>query len=114
MNLQYQLSNGSWIDCGDRTDEFLARCVKYSGLADENAVLAALAAGKTVRNDRGDWYDNCRDREVIEASRAAKQAQSNAADQRPPLQCKNCGTIGRAGAYPFSTLPSSGLCDDCV
>ena len=29
------------------------------------------------------------------------------------LRC-GCGNTGRAGAYPFSTLPGSGRCDDCV
>lgn len=121
MKLQYQLSNGTWIDCEqpgrDRTDEFLDRCVKFGGLADEPAVLEALAAGKTVRNDRDDWYSNCRDGEVIEARRAAAEAQRAAAevaDQRPVIRCKSCGATGHAGAYPFSTLPSASLCDDCV
>ena len=29
------------------------------------------------------------------------------------LRCR-CGNTGRAGAYPFSTLPDSGRCDDCL
>lgn len=29
------------------------------------------------------------------------------------LRCR-CGNTGRAGSYPFSTLASSGRCDDCV
>ena len=32
---------------------------------------------------------------------------------RPVLRCK-CGMTGHAGAYPFSTLPESGRCDDCL
>lgn len=28
--------------------------------------------------------------------------------------CSACGERGHAGAYPFSTAPSSGLCDDCL
>lgn len=39
---------------------------------------------------------------------------SGAADPRPTLTCRRCGTIGERGPYPFSTLPDSGLCDDCV
>lgn len=35
-------------------------------------------------------------------------------DSRPVLRCKSCGQIGHAGEYPFSTLPGSGRCDDCV
>lgn len=29
------------------------------------------------------------------------------------LRCR-CGNTGTAGSYPFSTLPGSGRCDDCV
>lgn len=116
MNLQYQLSNGSWIDCGERSAQFLALCVRFGGLADEAAVLATLADGKTVRNDREDWYSNCRDGDVAAAASAAakaRRAAAAAADTRPVLRCR-CGNTGRAGAYPFSTLPGSGRCDDCV
>lgn len=28
------------------------------------------------------------------------------------LRCR-CGNTGRAGAYPFSTAPHTGRCDDC-
>ncbi len=33
---------------------------------------------------------------------------------RPVLMCKRCSNSGHRGSYPFSTLPDSGLCDDCV
>ena len=33
---------------------------------------------------------------------------------RPYLSCRRCGQGGYAGAYPFSTLASSGICDDCI
>ena len=29
------------------------------------------------------------------------------------LTCRSCGQTGTRGAYPFSTLPGSGRCDDC-
>ena len=32
---------------------------------------------------------------------------------RPMMRCKECGEKGRMGVWPFSTNPSSGLCDDC-
>ena len=108
MKLQYQLSNGAWFDCGDRTPEFLAMCVKFGGYADESEVLAALAAGKEVRNDTGDWYDFCRDADAL-VSRTNPPA-----DNRPVIRCKSCGATGHSGAYPFSTLPGSSICDDCV
>lgn len=105
------------MDCGERADQFLARCVKFGGLADESAVLAALAAGETVRNHNEDWYSKCRDGDVHAANLAAAQAHAAAkesADKRPMLHCKSCGATGRAGSYPFSTLPGSGCCDDCI
>jgi len=30
------------------------------------------------------------------------------------MRCSGCGQTGWTGQYPFSTLPSSGMCDDCV
>ena len=78
--LQYQLSNGNWINCKDeydRTEEFLLLCESNNGPcidgsgkivarwnASRNAtreeVLAVLDAGLSLRNDREDWYSNCR------------------------------------------------------
>lgn len=29
------------------------------------------------------------------------------------MRCRNCGECGNVGAYPFSTNPAAGLCDDC-
>ena len=107
MNLQYQLSNGSWVDCGERTAEFLARCIALAG-GDESAVSAKLAAGAIVRHRGDDWYANCRDGAVIAAARS-----NNVAPAKPILRCR-CGNTGHAGDYPFSTLPGSGRCDDCV
>ena len=37
----------------------------------------------------------------------------SAAPARREMTCRHCGTTGRVGAVPFSTNPSSGLCDDC-
>lgn len=116
MRLQYRLSNGNWIDCGDRTEEFLARCDMFGGLESREAVLSALAEGKTVRNDSEGWYSECRDGDVADAKMAKITASraTAAADTRPTLQCRSCGQTGKSGAYPFSTLPESGRCDDCV
>ena len=36
------------------------------------------------------------------------------ASKRQRLTCKSCSQSGYTGSYPFSTLPSSSLCDDCV
>ena len=32
----------------------------------------------------------------------------------PQLRCRKCGQTGHSGQYPFSTLPGSGYCDDCL
>ncbi len=34
--------------------------------------------------------------------------------KRPVLRCRKCHQMGHAGEYPFSTMPGSGRCDDCV
>jgi len=79
MQLQYQLSNGVWVDCGDHTEKYLTRCVKYGGHVDRDATVAALMSGKTVRNDREDWYSNCREYSVsVDARRAAEKVQKDA------------------------------------
>jgi hypothetical protein len=59
MELQYQLSNGNWIDCLGRTEEFILLCEKYSKMSREQ-VLYSLNQGKKLRNDSNDWYSNCR------------------------------------------------------
>jgi len=30
------------------------------------------------------------------------------------MTCRHCRQTGYTGAYPFSTNPGSGLCDDCM
>ena len=116
MRLQYRLSNGTWVDCNkynhDRTAEFLARCVEFGRIGDEPAVLAALTAGEQVRNALEDWYSECRDGDVADARENDRRAK--AADKRPVLRCRKCGQTGHSGQYPFSTLASSGRCDDCL
>ena len=72
--LQYQLSNGNWVDCGDRTEDFLVLCEENNGFLDgrivplfrasrpltRSEVLTVLSDGKKLRNDNCDWYSNCR------------------------------------------------------
>lgn len=59
--LQYQMSNGKWTDCEDRTEEFLNECVKndYHEYT-MGQVIDILNNGGIVRNDIADWYANCR------------------------------------------------------
>ena len=79
MRLQYQLSTGDWVDCGERTEQFLSYCEEFSK-QDREGVLADLTAGKKVRNDRSDWYSVCRDGEVHDVIDAA----------RVPVATKTC------------------------
>lgn len=74
-NLQYRLSNGKWLDCGERSAEFLARCIAFAGYfkRDEASVLADLAAGKPVQNNQG-CFDQCRDADISKAAAAAFEA----------------------------------------
>jgi len=73
--LQYQLSNGAWMDCEERAEEFLQWCEEHNGMDDagrivprfrasrgltRTEVLDALRAGTILRNDSADWYSTCR------------------------------------------------------
>ena len=44
MTVQYQLSNGNWVDCDERTDSFVTRCAAFLGV-DVADVEWELAAG---------------------------------------------------------------------
>ena len=59
-----------------------------------------INAGETIEWTRG--------------SGAAHVTCSAATTTAPRMLHCRCGNTGRAGAYPFSTLVSSGRCDDCV
>jgi len=124
MKLQYQLSNGNWADCEtkdqNRTEEFLLRCQKFSswnprlnelGGYDPSAVpttreqvIAQLNMGKTVRNDRDDWYSNCRDAEVVERIHAEKLA------NQPKIEMVKCSC---GHTVPRSQVMSASLGTSC-
>lgn len=79
--LQRQLSNGNWIDCaahGDTDARWLALCVAHNqGIASVEDAIAALLAGRTLRNDAEDWYSNCRAKPVTTAADTIAQAMSS-------------------------------------
>jgi hypothetical protein len=135
LGLQWQLSNGDWTDCNERTDEFLTKCEKNNGMdasgqivpiwdatrpLTRDEVVAVLMAGKTLRNDPEEWYSNCRSGTVHKAAVRAQMAEDQARaerwghSERKYMVCRQCGQRGYTGAYPFSTAPRTGLCDDCV
>lgn len=108
--IQYQLSNGAWIDCGERTNEFIGYCIGRkmtrdgAAIADAAQALDILQSGKTI-NFGSDWHSNLR----IKPAPVARSV-----DARPLLRCKCCGQSGHDGAYPFSTLRGTSICDDCA
>ncbi|MCK4813828.1 MAG: hypothetical protein KAT14_07815 [Candidatus Marinimicrobia bacterium] len=72
--LQYRLSNGSWVDCDDRTDEFLNLCVKndyHKYTMDQ--VVGILNSVEKVRNDVSDWYSECRIKPVEKRAPVLKE-----------------------------------------
>ena len=58
--LQYRLANGSWVDCKERTEEFLNKCVKndYRHYTMDQ-VITELNSGRKTEND-SEWYSQCR------------------------------------------------------
>ena len=119
MNLQYQLSTGTWVPCGDRTDEFLALCIKNNGVDKTGAVVprfratrdltmdeavASLKSGQKLRNDPEDWYSVCRDGEAT-----ARPARDNMA----PVEMVKC-SCGHTVPRPLVMSASLGTsCADC-
>lgn len=124
MKIQYQMSNGNWTDCENRTDEFLTRCERNNRISDggkinnratwetdrqmnRDEVIAALNTGITLRNSPNDWYSNCRDGEAVERIMAARRAAA------PPVKMVKCAcghTIPSGSVMSTSTGTS---CPDC-
>lgn len=123
-NLQYQMSNGNWINCNggydgkqaDRTEKFLTLCETNNGPhengsgkivarcsatrpATRDEVLAALDAGQTLRNDASDWYSNCR---YLPAQRPVVEV---------PMKKCSCGHTVPVSMVMSASAGSS--CPDC-
>lgn len=122
MKLQRQLSNGNWLDCGERTEHFLALCCENNGLTADgeiapifratraltrDEVVSALERGIILRNSRHDWYSNCRDGDFFAKKQAAAQARY---DALPRVKCA-CGHTVLAALVMNASLGSS--CPEC-
>lgn len=117
MSIEYMTGVGmmgaTYAACGTREPEFVDRAAKWERISPD-AVRQQLEAGVYVQFDRGDAGPYfLRDTEIAAKARQTADAAFNAR-QRGKLRCKKCGQTGNRGDYPFSTLPSSGRCDDCV
>lgn len=76
IKVQYQLSNGCWMECmsDDQKEMFLKLCEtnntinngkivpRHLGNRDltRDEVINSLVLGHVLRNDKSDWYSNCR------------------------------------------------------
>lgn len=80
MKLQYQLSNGTWTDCNERTEEFLSNAVNMKQDSRDGWV-AITRDEATDRLNRGgelrhgtNWYQCIRDGEAVERIAAERRA----------------------------------------
>jgi len=121
--IEYLTGYGSFGPCfaeaKERTDEFIGMAAKYNNITAEE-VNAGLKKGEEVTfdyvMDSGSYV--IRDKAITKAlreknEREAKKRRAVQNAGRKFMRCQSCGQTGYAGGYPFSTNPSSGLCDDC-
>jgi len=114
LRLQYQLSNGSWVDCGNRTEEFLNHCVENKQRINgewramtRDEILAALQAGRTLRNDPNDWYSECRCGNFHDEKMRQLDAQRAAVEM---VKC-SCGHSVPRGLVMNASMGTS--CSEC-
>ena len=103
QTLQHMLSTGEWIDIApDYVDCYIQRCVDHGRLDSREAVLAALEAGREVRNDPADWYSYCRfkPKPVVAPSRPCPA----------PIMC-DCGHAVSAAVVMQASMGTT--CPDC-
>jgi len=123
MDLQFRLSNGSWMNCvggydgkqEDRTEEFLTACMKNNGPDESGKIVgrfmatrdltrdeavAALNSGKSLRNAPEDWYSECR----------VKPAPRPAPAPVELVKC-SCGCSVPRGSVMSASMGTS--CPDC-
>ena len=108
---------GYWVDLtGEQANLKIAKAAAFNKV-DEATIRQWLLKGKTVECSATDWEsvpDEIRDGAIVEALMDALDARQRAANKgRKFYTCRQCGARGYGGEYPFSTNPSSGLCDDC-
>jgi len=98
-DLQYQMSNGNWTPCNDRSEAFVAECMVWRKLS-RDEVIGALCAGKTLAYD-SDWYSKIRSAPI---ARPMVHRPTHA-------PCPRCGA---SSPSRFTTIADGDICDDCV
>ena len=78
MNLQYQLSNGRWMSCENRSYEFLQKCIKYNEKLSESDICQSLKNGAILKHG-SDWEDNvrCEDFAFAESEKLQKKIENS-------------------------------------
>lgn len=122
LKLQYQLCNGTWADCNERTEEFLARCEKFNGVSADgkivpifratrpltrNEIFATLLTGQSLRNDSADWYSNCRSGSAYESKLAAQR------EAIPPQKLIKCNCGHTIPEFQILNTSTGNSCLDC-
>lgn len=107
--LQYQLSNGRWVEAeGDRVELLIGQAVEYSAgfhalrpetpALDRDGVLSALDAGKSVKTGT-DWYSEIRLRREPVAS--------------PPVDLVRCSCGHSVPSVSVLRASRGSACPDC-
>ena len=104
--LQYQLSNGNFIDCGDRTNEFISYAKSFinnhpnkTALLDGyDTAIDRLNAGKQVHTGY-DWY-----------SRIRYKPAPRPVVKQELVEC-DCGCTAQKGSVMSASMGNS--CPDC-
>lgn len=118
IKLHYQLSNGSWVDCDVRNDEFFEKIIKNNPTMTYDEIVTGLNAGRELRNHPEDWYSFCRSAEVAEERAIKIEARQKAAyeaNMKRPAKLtgqlwEECPRCGQSPVY----MSASGLCADCA
>jgi len=84
---------------------------KIDGQAHEQLCQATGLESKPENPGPVYWeaWGGVRDRLLAEAAAEKKQREG-----RKLLTCSECGQTGYTWGHPFSTAPSTGMCDDCL
>lgn len=87
IKLQRQLSNGNWVNCDEREQEFLDRCVEFDGRVNSiNEAVELLLKGVELRNHSEDWYSVCRSEiPILQRKSEFEQEQKNQAEERKKI-----------------------------
>lgn len=118
MELDYQLANGKWCPCKDRSEEFLNYCIEYNyseyryKKMDKEQIINSLNEGKEVKfND--EWYCEIRSSDFAK-NKEAERKKAESMREAEPLKLTGqlwecCDCCGQKPIYM-----SVGVCEECA